>query len=45
MARSIEYWIIYIKPFDMKSIDKDVTRIYDNGMGIHSMYIGEIVNV
>lgn len=42
---AIECRIIYSKPFDMDSIDKDVARIYDNGMGIHTMYIGEIVNV
>lgn len=42
---AIECKIIYSAPFDPERIDKEVGRIYDNGMGIHTMYIGEIVNV
>ncbi|MBX9188597.1 flavin reductase family protein [Bacteroides sp. K03] len=42
---AIECKIIYSVPFDPERIDKEVGRIYDNGMSIHTMYIGEIVNV
>lgn len=42
---AIECKVIYSAPFDPERIAKEVGRIYDNGMGIHTMYIGEIVNV
>ena len=42
---AIECRIIYSAPFDLGRMDKEVAGIYDNGMGIHTMYIGEIVNV
>lgn len=42
---AIECRKIYSAPFEFGRIDKEVARVYDNGMGIHTMYIGEIVNV
>ena len=42
---ALECRIIYKVPFDAEKMDKDVRHVYDNGMGIHTMYIGEIVNV
>lgn len=42
---AIECRIIYKAPFDAEKMDKDVRHVYDKGMGIHTMYIGEIVNV
>lgn len=42
---AIECKIIYSAPFNPEKMDKDVAKIYDNGMGIHTMYIGEIINV
>ena len=42
---AVECKIIYSAPFNPDAIDKDTYRIYDNGMGIHTMYVGEIVNV
>lgn len=42
---AIECKIIYSAPFIPERIDKEVGRIYANGMGIHIMYIGKIVNV
>lgn len=42
---AIECKIIYSEPFEMDMIDPDAAKVYDNGMGIHTMYIGEIVNV
>lgn len=42
---AIECRIIYKAPFVKEGIAPDVARIYDNGMGVHTMYIGEIVNV
>jgi len=42
---AIECRIIYKAPFVKEDIAPDVAKIYDNGMGIHTMYIGEIVNV
>lgn len=42
---AIECKTIYSAPFIPERIDKDASHIYDNGMGIHTMYIGEIINV
>lgn len=42
---AIECRKIYSAPFEFDRIDKEVAGIYNNGMGIHTMYIGEIVNV
>lgn len=42
---AIECRIIYKAPFMKDDIAPDVAKIYDNGMGVHTMYIGEIVNV
>lgn len=42
---AIECRTIYKAPFVKENIAPDVAKIYDNGMGIHTMYIGEIVNV
>lgn len=42
---AVECKIIYKAPFNPEAIDKDTYRIYDNGMGIHTMYVGEIINV
>lgn len=42
---AIECKIIYSAPFIPERIDKDARKVYDNGMGIHTMYIGEILNV
>ena len=43
---AIECKIIYSAPFDRQKMDPDAAQIYDrNGMGIHTMYIGEILNV
>lgn len=42
---AIECRIIYKQPFRREAIDSDVATFYDNGTGIHSMYIGEIVHV
>lgn len=42
---AVECRIIYKAPFNKEDIAPDVAAIYDNGMGIHTMYIGEIVNV
>lgn len=42
---AIECRVIYSAPFDLDRIDPDARRIYDNGMGVHTMYIGEIINV
>ena len=37
---------IYSAPFDYDKIDKDCRKMYDVGrMGIHTEYVGEIVNV
>ena len=41
---SIECRIIYKAPFVKEDIAPDVAGIYDNGMGVHTMYIGEIIN-
>lgn len=41
----IEAKTIYKAPFNPDFIDKEAKRFYDNGTGIHSMYIGEIINV
>lgn len=42
---AMECRIIYSAPFDPERMDSIARQIYDNGMGIHTMYIGEIVNV
>jgi len=42
---AIECRIIYKAPFVKEDIATDVAEIYDNGMGVHTMYIGEIINV
>lgn len=42
---AIECRIIYKAPFVKEDIAADVAEIYDNGMGVHTMYIGEIINV
>ena len=42
---AIECRIIYSAPFDPERMDSSVRQIYDKGSGIHTMYIGEIVNV
>lgn len=42
---AIECRIIYKAPLEKEDIAEDVAGIYDNGMGVHSMYIGEIINV
>lgn len=42
---AIECRIIYKAPFVKEDIAEDVAEIYDNGMGVHTMYIGEIINV
>lgn len=42
---AIECRIIYKAPFVKEDIEPDVAKIYDKGMGIHTMYIGEILNV
>lgn len=42
---AIECRIIYKAPFEKEDIAADVAGIYDNGMGVHTMYIGEIINV
>ena len=37
---------IYSAPFDYDKIDKDCRKMYDGGrMGIHTEYVGEIINV
>lgn len=41
---AIECKIIYSAPFDIDRMDPDARKIYDNGMGVHTMYIGEIIN-
>lgn len=42
---AIECRIIYKAPFIKDNIAPDIVKIYDNGMGVHTMYIGEIINV
>lgn len=42
---AIECRTIYRAPFHYDSIAPDVRKFYDNGTGIHTMYVGEIVNV
>lgn len=42
---AIECRIIYSAPFIPERIDNDVRQVYNNGMGVHTMYIGEIINV
>lgn len=42
---AIECRIIYKEPFKMELIDSIPRHFYDKGTGIHTMYIGEIVNV
>ncbi len=42
---AVECRIIYKAPFVKEDIAPDVAKIYDRGMGVHTMYIGEIVNV
>ena len=38
--------LLYSAPFDYEKIDKDCRKMYDGGrMGIHTEYVGEIVNV
>ena len=42
----IECRKIYSAPFDYEKIDKDCRKMYDGGrVGIHTEYVGEIVNV
>ncbi|MCH5326272.1 MAG: flavin reductase family protein [Duncaniella sp.] len=41
---AIECKIIYSAPFDIEKIDPDAAKIYERGMGVHTMYIGEILN-
>ncbi len=42
---AVECRIIYKAPFIKEDIAPDVAKIYDRGMGVHTMYIGEIINV
>lgn len=42
---AIECRIIYSAPFDPAKIDPEAAKIYEKGMGMHTMYIGEIINV
>lgn len=42
---AIECKIIYNAPFEPHAIDPETYKFYDNGVGIHSMYVGEIINV
>lgn len=42
---AIECKIIYSAPFDIDKMSPEARKIYDQGMGVHTMYIGEIVNV
>ena len=41
---AIECRIIYKSPFDATLLTPEVKQIYEKGLGIHTMYIGEIVN-
>lgn len=41
----IECRKIYSAPFQMSAIAPDVRHFYDKGTGIHTMYVGEILNV
>ena len=41
----IECRKIYSQQFDPARFNDDARRIYSNGMGIHHLYIGEMVNV
>ena len=43
---AIECKMLYSTPFDSTRFKYDIKKFYtDKGMGIHTMYIGEIVNV
>lgn len=42
---AIECELLYKQPLDKERMPERVRKIYDRGMGVHSMYIGEIVNV
>lgn len=42
---AIECRKIYSAPFNMENIEPETRRFYDNGTGVHTMYIGEIVHV
>lgn len=41
----IECRKIYDAPFDYEKIDGECRKMYDDGLGIHFQYVGEILNV
>lgn len=41
----IECKLIYKEEFIKDNIDPEVAKFYDNGTGMHNMYVGEIINV
>ena len=42
---AIECKLLYKQPFDKTQVPDNIKSMYDRGTGVHTMYIGEIVNV